>query len=402
MTKTTTTEKTKVSIKKKPLLISNKFHEVLNTISDKTPIIKKLIDTGVSEKFNYHYIDITDNNDTLTFIRQNRAEQIKEEKTTYIVLESKGFSKKPSIFRKLKFKTDEKGEFILGTPEDRKKREEQKKEGVTEKELKKLVPKKGTIGKLDGYCPHPDFESYPNTILCKFVDEKDNQYLVAKSNLKEQFSPDEYYKQPGRIDIKIGKLFSSWIEDSDLKVEPKDVEDLVNTFKTTIDILKDQLKLFRIISGKEIETVGYKRDNYASATGTLGQSCMTNGGSNNGSRSVSLYLNNPEQVRLIVLKDIKDENKIRGRALLWKSDKGEYYMDRVYTQTDNLVGLFRELAKKANYMTHEEWCKGKYSADKKKEFVVTLKEEYQGTPYLDSMGFHYDNGTVNRMVLNLR
>jgi hypothetical protein len=77
-------------------------------------------------------------------------------------------------------------------------------------------------------------------------------------------------------------------------------------------------------------------------------------------------------------------------------------MDRVYTQTDNLVGLFRELAKKANYMTHEEWCKGKYSADKKKEFVVTLKEEYQGTPYLDSMGFHYDNGTVNRMVLHLR
>jgi len=388
MTKTTTEK-----IVKKKLTYSTRFGELLNTISEKSPIVKKLINSEVPETFNFNYIDITDNNDVLTFIRNNRVEQIKEEKTIYINLSAKGFQKKPSIFRKLKFKTDEKGNFLIGTPEDRKLRQKQIDEGVEEKDLKKLVPAKGLQGKVGGYCPHPDFEAHPNTILCKFIDEKGNEYLVSKANLKEQFSEQEFYKGSGRVEVKVGKFFQSLFLELKIDVKDKEIEDLVNNFKTTMDILKDQLKLFRIIEGKDIKEIGYQRNNYAKNAGTLSQSCMTNG-DDNGTRSCDLYVKNPESVRLIVLKDIKDENKIRGRALLWKSDEGEYYMDRVYTQEPALEGLFRELAKKAGYLSHFDWQKREYN-DKK--FNITLKNKYNGNPFLDSMD--YVNGDVLHLKL---
>lgn len=396
MTKTLTEKK----VKTKKLTLSSRFVEILNTILEKNPIVKKIINSDVPETFNYNYIDITDNNDVITFIRNNRVEQIKEEKTVYINLSPKGFSKKPSIFRKLKFKTDEKGNFLLGTPEDRKLREQQIKEGVSEKELKKLVPKKGLEGKVKGMCPHPDFEAYPNTTLCKFVDEKENEYLVSLSNLKEQFNINEFYKQPGRVEVKIGKFLSTLFGELKLELKDKEVEDLVNNFKTTMDILKDQLKLFRIVEGEEIR-LGYRRENYAKNQGTLSQSCMTDCNSyknSNNTRSADMYVNNPENVRLITLKDIKDENKIRGRALLWKSDDGRYYMDRVYTQEPALEGLFRELAKKAGYLTHFEWGKGNYR--NMERFVVTLKNKYEGQPYLDSMGYS-ESGNRQKLILRV-
>jgi hypothetical protein len=387
MTKTLELNKTEKKVKTKKLTISTRFIEILNTISEKNPIVKKIINSEVPETFNYNYIDITDDNDVVTFIRNNRVEQIKEEKTVYINLSAKGFSKKPSIFRKLKFKTDDKGNFLLGTPEDRKLREQQIKEGVSEKELKKLVPKKGLEGKVKGICPHPDFEAYPNTTLCKFVDDKENEYLVSLSNLSEQFSPNEFYKQPGRVEVKIGKFLSTLFGELKTELKDKEVEDLVNNFKTTMDILKDQLKLFRIVEGEELK-LAFHRENYAKNTGTLSQSCMTDCNSyknSNNTRSAEMYVNNPENIRLITLKDIKDENKIRGRALLWKSDDGRYYMDRIYTQEPALEGLFRELAKKTGYLTHFEWGKGNYRGMEK--FVVTLKNKYNGQPYLDSMGY---------------
>jgi hypothetical protein len=42
-------------------------------------------------------------------------------------------------------------------------------------------------------------------------------------------------------------------------------------------------------------------------------------------------------------------DKIKGRAILWKTDKG-MFMDRIYTAHDSDLNLFKEFATKSNFL----------------------------------------------------
>jgi hypothetical protein len=95
-------------------------------------------------------------------------------------------------------------------------------------------------------------------------------------------------------------------------------------------------------------------------------------------------LENPEKIRMLVVTN--KENKLLGRALLWKLDepKGEIYMDRVYTTEDYLEKMFYEYAKKRNFIT-------KFDVDKENLLLkVQLDRDYgppQTNPFMDTFKF---------------
>jgi hypothetical protein len=99
-----------------------------------------------------------------------------------------------------------------------------------------------------------------------------------------------------------------------------------------------------IVSGNEI-VKWYDSSNYQSTIGKLGSSCMSH---EECSGYFDIYTKNPEVVSLLILKN--KNGKLVARALLWKTDIGEYFMDRVYTCNDSDVLKFTNYAKQNGWL----------------------------------------------------
>ena len=52
----------------------------------------------------------------------------------------------------------------------------------------------------------------------------------------------------------------------------------------------------------------------------------------------NIYIENPDVCQLLIFTDPND--KLLGRALLWKLEDGSNYMDRIYTNRDSYIELF--------------------------------------------------------------
>jgi len=143
-----------------------------------------------------------------------------------------------------------------------------------------------------------------------------------------------------RNPIKIGRFINKVLNK---KYKEKDIEDFVNELKSVIFSDREH---FEIVSGEDI-AYWYNSDHYYDGNGTLGSSCMRN--QNDG--VFEIYVNNPDVCKMLIL---LKENKLIGRALLWKPSKitkkggkesiilneNQYFMDRVYTNKDSLLNTF--------------------------------------------------------------
>jgi hypothetical protein len=54
---------------------------------------------------------------------------------------------------------------------------------------------------------------------------------------------------------------------------------------------------------------------------------------------MKLYADNPDKISMVVL---LHDNKLAGRALIWKLDDGSTYLDRIYYQFDSDINLIYE------------------------------------------------------------
>ena len=149
----------------------------------------------------------------------------------------------------------------------------------------------------------------------------------------------DVYKK-SRNSVKIGKFINKLFPG---KYNDKEVEEFVNNFKATIENSGEK---FEIVEGNDIE-FWYDSNNYAERSGTLGNSCMAQ------KKGIfNIYTKNPEVCRMLIL---KEDDKILGRALIWKlsscevygvdTTNIEYFMDRQYTIKDSDVIKFRNYAK---------------------------------------------------------
>jgi len=203
-----------------------------------------------------------------------------------------------------------------------------------------------------------------------------------------------------RNGIRAGRLVRTFLTLSGVAFVDTDIEQFVNKYKAHIDILNDAFAKFRVVEGSDIQHY-YEYENYnlEENSGTLGNSCMAEV---DGSY-MDIYSNNPNQCKLIILYDnrgaINDNGEYRseniiGRALLWKIDSGEMFMDRIYYNVDSLRDIFKKYAARNDYYTRGnlDWDDGtivisKGTENRTAKLVVTLDtvSNLHDYPYLDTL-----------------
>lgn len=182
----------------------------------------------------------------------------------------------------------------------------------------------------------------------------------------------------------IGRIVRSILTDNQIEYTDREIEKFVNKFKSAYDANKiktSKVEPIRVVKGEDIR-FWYLQDNYCQETlagkGSLGKSCMRYGKCQ---KFLDIYVNNPEECSLVIY--VGDDNKLRGRALLWKTDSG-LHLDRVYYTADSDTNLI------------EKWVSDNFELSKSwggKKVKLTGKSNADGSydyyPYMDSF-MYYD------------
>jgi hypothetical protein len=197
------------------------------------------------------------------------------------------------------------------------------------------------------------------------------------------------YNNVARNSIRIGRLINIVFPG---KYKDKEIEEFVNLVKS---FSSKEEYTFEILEGEKIRE-GYSVKNYALISGSLGGSCM-----NNKLDFLDIYVLNPEVCSLLIL---KKNDKIYGRALLWKIDKiledgsesdslkFEYFLDRIYTTDEFLIKNF------INHALSNKWAYKSYQSHSSREYISYNEESdiyvkiqvkvkpinYKKFPYMDT------------------
>jgi hypothetical protein len=228
-----------------------------------------------------------------------------------------------------------------------------------------------------------------------------NKLVINKTGLNPK-NLEGYTKiwNQSRNPIGVGRFIRKMIPFLGQKVKDSDIEDFVNEFKSVINIFNDIFLKFDVVQGRDIYK--FYRSSNSVMGGTLGNSCMIDASE----QYFYIYINNPEKIKMVVLYDGNGEindgeyksNKIVGRALLWKTDQGDMFMDRIYYTEDSQKDLFKKYADKNGW-----WSKK--TADSRDDFDVVMGEQIKGNvsytvkisnweykfPYMDSLQYLLDD-----------
>jgi hypothetical protein len=181
-----------------------------------------------------------------------------------------------------------------------------------------------------------------------------------------------------KIDSNVGRLVRSILNDNGIKFTEPQVEEFVNAYKAAWNKIYNPRE-FDIVKGEDIK-FWYLSDNYyRGGQSTLGNSCMRYASKNN---RLEIYSQNPDKVSMMIFTDYEpgsDVKKLLARALIWKTDDGSIYCDRIYSNSDE---IFTEC---------KSWLKSKYPdaiyhSESPGKVVVTLnKVLFDKYPYMDTL-----------------
>lgn len=202
---------------------------------------------------------------------------------------------------------------------------------------------------------------------------------ISKDRLKNLNKDDDPYNNRFRQQMKIGKFFIKYSIFDINEIGKKSIDIISNIYKYITKSILDPQEL-EIVEGEEIRYWYYEK-NYENGSGTLNKSCMKNKIHQN---KFDIYVDNPDVCKLIILKNNK--NKLLGRALLWKTDKG-LFMDRVYTVNDHDIYLFN------GYAINNKWMLKDKDYDSDKRLTIQLRTDKIYTakdgPYLDTFKYYF-------------
>lgn len=371
----------RILIRESVFLYSDSFTKLISRI--KSPISSNLLSLkGKDIDLVQNYIDISDENDSVTFILDSRASKIIDnDKIEWVVEEEDRFlTKSPKnklVFDKLGIDLD--GDYFNDPTE-----------GDRGKILAETIGSNGNIYVLFKYTSGNN-EGKMSVLNKGCLSEEKDLSLLWTTN---------------RNKIKIGRFVRAILKSNNIEFTDKEIEDFVNKYKSEIEIMNNQFLKFDIVSGNLIAKF-YNLDNYFSSTkGTLGNSCMAGKPDD----YFDIYVANPERVRMVIMYDdngeIKDgkykSDKIVARALLWNTDQGEVVMDRIYTNFDKDVELFKKFAEmnkwwhKKNQNSESNFISQMGNVSKTKDYTIKLSvwdlDEY---PYLDTFSYlDMENGIL--------
>jgi hypothetical protein len=197
----------------------------------------------------------------------------------------------------------------------------------------------------------------------------------------------DIWNMKGRVETRIGRIIRRIFG---TRFNESSIENFVNKYKSVIRVEKE-FDNFELVSGEDI-TFWYHSNKYESHRGVLGGSCMQ--GSEK-QKYLKIYENNPNQIKLCILKN-SEGTKIKGRAIVWKVTEPDiYFMDRIYTNDDADVNLFKEYAKRNNwnvklrqtYSDNVDIVTPDGSHKVVKMYVHLDNVEFTRYPYMDTMKF---------------
>jgi len=371
---------------------SNRFEEVLDLIPGDNlikSVLLKLKKTGDDIPVAQNYIDITDSKEEVSFIPDRRANQIMSE--SHIVWKTNS-SLPMSKF--LTFNKDENGDFknqnifsMLGFSP------------VEPIDQNHPVPGPGINGEIVSETIGP--KTGRTYVLFKWSQGGVDKLICLNKEAIDQVddTQNRLYSQ-SRNPIRIGRLVNSIMSSAKITITPKDVEEFTNLWKSAWDMANDAFAKFDVVSGYDIAK-WYHEDSYESDESTLGGSCMR---FDYCSEFFGIYTDNSDVCKLVILysdRDIKlvsgkyKSKYIKGRALLWKTNQGDMFMDRIYTINDSDVELFKKFAEKNGW-----WCKNTqnshsdftgYKGGQLKNsptYTVDLKwAQHDYYPYVDTLSY---------------
>ncbi|MFA5586766.1 MAG: hypothetical protein WDA02_09625 [Saccharofermentanales bacterium] len=256
-----------------------------------------------------------------------------------------------------------------------------------------------------------NYNCYPISYLD--IGDSNDTISFIYSNKVRELQRDYDYKytemvwKDKRSEMKVGKIIKLLFGNSfpinnpkgvDLPSKPIDIETFVNMFKAERE-KNENYDRFDIVSGEDI-IYWYNAKHYTRFTNCdtpLGKSCLRYDES---AKLLTMYVNNPDKVRMLILKD--DENKLRARALLWNLDlpEGRVYMDRVYSVNDFDIELFKDQARKNGWLHKERQTYGwnNVIVDTRNDslytpnnFIMNVKlngKKYNYYPYLDTLSIY--------------
>lgn len=356
---------------------SSNFSNVLRNI--KTPLANEIAQLQNKDiDVQYNYIDISDENDSVTFTPDRKAQEIIGNKEIlWEVIEEDRYLTNSSgnkhIYDSLNFEIPE----------------------------EVYQPDEETIGKVLG-----ETVGRTGKIYCLFEctqgPDAGKKTILNKEALKEVDGSLQKIWTTNRNKIKIGRFIRALIRSAKITATDSEIEKFVNQYKSTIDVMNDAFNRFDIVSGKNLVHF-YNIENYSNRyDGTLANSCMADVPES----YLYIYRENPDVCKLVILYDGSGKiidgkytsDKIIGRALLWKTREGDMFMDRIYTNKDSDVDLFKKFAEKNGW-----WYKSRQQSDynftaikgqesKRPEYIVDLNKWDDEFPYLDSLCF-FNSGT---------
>lgn len=214
-----------------------------------------------------------------------------------------------------------------------------------------------------------DEETYDSSVLLSYLKGYKNK--IFKNNQNRSVT------SFGRL---INKLFPGEFKASG---EPgKDIESFVNMYKALLDNSFE----FELVKGEDI-VIWYGEDKYSDEDkGTLNSSCMR---FEDCSGYIEFYAANPSKVSLLILKDLTNQRKIRGRALVWNLTEPEnrIFMDRIYYTYESDVNLF------INYAKEKEWIYKKVQTSYDKTLIDSKNNieinDVVVYPFKDSKNLEY-------------
>jgi hypothetical protein len=189
-------------------------------------------------------------------------------------------------------------------------------------------------------------------------------------------------------EIKFGRFLNKLLVSLDFKFQPKDIEGLVNLYKSHNDFTRNAFDYFKVVKGNDISK-WYNGELYAHGCGTLNNSCMRFDKCNS---FFDIYESN-SNVSMLILTDSLD--KLIGRALLWETEQGKY-MDRAYCN-DHIIHLFKKWGNDNGY--NLSYQNGSQNQVLEVEVNVDLGKFF---PYLDSFKFLQLNSDNTKGTLYTR
>lgn len=216
----------------------------------------------------------------------------------------------------------------------------------------------------------------------KDIKTRINLIDISKKEDEISYYPDNKYKEYTEEERqtktktfgKIGRLVQQLLDLNSYSYTKVEIESFVNEYKAAWNLLYQQREI-KIVQGEEIR-YWYNEKNYLSTFGTLGNSCMRYNGC---ADFLDIYVKNKNVSLLTVLVN----NKLAGRAILWKLKDGVNYLDRIYTNKDSDVIYIKKWASEniKNLM---------FRFDRSSECVCELEKcDFEFYPYMDSMHILY-------------